>query len=231
MDAAVNSRQAARIARTEARILEAATELFVRDGYQPTTLAAVAAAAGVGERTVYVRFGTKVALLRRAVDVAVAGDAEDRPVAERPWVLEALGAATLEERVDALVAGSVALMARAGDLFEVALQAQSGEPALVEAFEAGRTATRALLHRFVASARSDGLLDDCHDRDGADARDEAEPGRRTWQEETAALAAHAETYLLLRRTTGWSPQEYGEWLARTLREVLAPPRPSAGARP
>jgi AcrR family transcriptional regulator len=114
MDAAVNSRQAARIARTEARILEAATELFVRDGYQPTTLAAVAAAAGVGERTVYVRFGTKVALLRRAVDVAVAGDAEDRPVAERPWVLEALGAATLEERVDALVAGSVALMARAG---------------------------------------------------------------------------------------------------------------------
>ncbi|MDT4984636.1 MAG: hypothetical protein QOF95_2126, partial [Pseudonocardiales bacterium] len=52
-------RPVAVIADTEAKVLRAAAELFVGLGYSATTLRAVAKAAGVGERTVYVRFGTK----------------------------------------------------------------------------------------------------------------------------------------------------------------------------
>ena len=64
----------AQTALTEQRIVAAATELFVSDGYQATTLEAVAKRARVGARTVYVRFGTKAMLFKRVVDVAIVGD-------------------------------------------------------------------------------------------------------------------------------------------------------------
>jgi AcrR family transcriptional regulator len=57
---------------------------LLADGYTATTLAAVAEAAQVGARTVYVRFGTKAALLKRVVDVAVVGDAEPVDVGRDP---------------------------------------------------------------------------------------------------------------------------------------------------
>lgn len=208
MSMPVKGLREARVAETQRRILDAAHALFVRDGYHATTLTAVADRAKVGHRTVYVRFGTKVALLRRVVDVAVAGDVEERTVAERDWYQAALSGPTLAHRIEALAQGTTDLLARAGDLFEVVLQAQAAEPELAEAFQAGRAATRKLLQRVVRGARADGLLADV-----------ADP---VWQEETVALAGQAETYLLLRRTTGWTPAQYRDWLRRTLEELLVP---------
>lgn len=49
------------------QVLEAATTLFLRDGYGPTSLEAVAAAAGVSKRTLYARFASKATLLREVV--------------------------------------------------------------------------------------------------------------------------------------------------------------------
>jgi AcrR family transcriptional regulator len=211
MNEPVKGLRAARVAETERRILRAARALFVRDGYHATTLTAVADHAKVGHRTVYVRFGTKAALLRHVVDVAVAGDTAERAVAERDWYQAALTGRTLTDRIEALVEGTTGLMERAADLFDVVLQAQATEPELAEAFQAGRADTRELLHRFVRSARTDGLLTET-----------ADPA---WQEETVALAGQAETYLLLRRTTGWAPGQYRAWLHRTLVQVLTvPPR-------
>src|SRR5215469_5332281 len=66
----------AQVAQTEERIVAAATELFLAEGYLATTLAAVARRARVGARTVYVRFGTKVALFKRVIDAAIVGDTE-----------------------------------------------------------------------------------------------------------------------------------------------------------
>ena len=47
--------------------MDAATELFLRDGYSTTSLEAVAAAAGVSKRTLYARFSGKAALLQVVV--------------------------------------------------------------------------------------------------------------------------------------------------------------------
>jgi AcrR family transcriptional regulator len=66
----------AQTALTEERIVAAATELFLADGYVATTLEAVARRARVAARTVYVRFGSKAALFKRVVDVAIVGDTE-----------------------------------------------------------------------------------------------------------------------------------------------------------
>ncbi|HEY4419314.1 MAG TPA: helix-turn-helix domain-containing protein, partial [Pseudonocardia sp.] len=48
---------------TRARIIEAAGPLFVRDGYLETTMAGIARAAGVAVQTLYLSFGSKVAVL------------------------------------------------------------------------------------------------------------------------------------------------------------------------
>jgi AcrR family transcriptional regulator len=56
--------------RTEARILDAATRVFVADGYERTTIRAVASAAGVDAGLVMHYFGSKQELFRRAIDAA-----------------------------------------------------------------------------------------------------------------------------------------------------------------
>jgi AcrR family transcriptional regulator len=201
----VKGLQQARVTATEQRILTAARELFVRKGYHGTTLTQVADAAGVGHRTVYVRFGTKAALLRRVVDVAVAGDPEPVAVQDRDWFQRAVTAPTLDERLDALVGGTAELMARAGTLFGLVLEAQSTEPQLAAAMQAGREATRDSLRSFVRGLVSDGLVE---------SRDPE------WLAETVALAGQAETFLLLQRTTGWDIERYRTWLGDTLRRVM-----------
>ena len=49
--------------RTRARLMVTAFELFARQGYEQTTVAQIAAAAGVTEMTFYRHFGSKVQLL------------------------------------------------------------------------------------------------------------------------------------------------------------------------
>ena len=56
--------------RTEARILDAATQAFLAAGYERTTIRAVAAAAGVDAGLVMHYFGSKQELFRRVIDAA-----------------------------------------------------------------------------------------------------------------------------------------------------------------
>jgi AcrR family transcriptional regulator len=56
--------------RTEARILDAATQAFFAVGYERTTIRAVAAAAGVDPGLVMHYFGSKQELFRRVIDAA-----------------------------------------------------------------------------------------------------------------------------------------------------------------
>lgn len=198
--------RAARVAETEDRILAAAHELFVRDGYAATTLTAVADAARVAHRTVYVRFGTKADLLKRVVDVAIAGDTQDIDVPSRDWFQAALSAPTVDERIELLADGSAALMARAGDVLAVAQQAEPVEPVIAGAARAGRAATRDSLRHFFTQLRDDGLIP-------AD----ADLG---WLCDTAGVLAHANTYLLIRETLGWTPGQYRTWLSTTWRRIV-----------
>jgi AcrR family transcriptional regulator len=56
--------------RTEARILAAAAGVFVADGYERTTIRAVASAAEVDAGLVMHYFGSKQELYRRVIDAA-----------------------------------------------------------------------------------------------------------------------------------------------------------------
>ena len=197
--------RAVHVAQNEERILRAARELFVRDGYQATTLAAVADAAAVAHRTVYVRFGTKAALLKRVIDVAIVGDLAPIDVVNREWYRTATTAPTLAARIEAFAEGSARLMASAAEVIAVAREAVPSEPLLAAAARAGKAATRDAIRTFWTRARDDGLL-----AAGADL---------TWLADTTSALAHAETYLLMRETMQLTPQRYEDWLATTWRRL------------
>src|SRR6266566_7431685 len=152
-------------------------------------------------RTVYVRFGTKAALLKRVVDVAIVGDLAPVDMVSRQWYRTATTAPTLEERIAAFAEGSARLMRSAADVIAVARQAEPVEPLLAAAADAGRAATRDAVRTFWTRARDDGLLPT-----GCDL---------TWLADTTSVLAHAETYLLMRETLQVTPKQYQGWLATT----------------
>src|SRR4029079_18540766 len=64
-------------------VVLAARDLFERDGFRLTTIAAIAERAEVAAITVYKGFGTKAAIAKAVFDLALAGDDEPVPVADR----------------------------------------------------------------------------------------------------------------------------------------------------
>ena len=93
-----STRRSAQAAQTRDDVVHAAIELFGERGWAGTTLAAIAERAGVAVETVYKAVGAKAALLRLAMDVAVAGDTEPIPFADRPEA-RALGEGAEDERI------------------------------------------------------------------------------------------------------------------------------------
>jgi AcrR family transcriptional regulator len=206
---ALPSLRQAQVAHTEQRILVAATELFLEGGYLATTLEAVARRAQVGARTVYLRFGTKAALFKRVVDVAIVGDTEPVDVLGRDWVQATLTAPTAAERIAASAAAGRQIMQRTGALFAVAQQAAAVEPLIAGLWQQGREQSRRVHALFWTRMAEDGLLDPAVDL--------------AWLIDTTAILAAAETYLLVTRMIGWNLDAYERWLARTFSQLMASP--------
>jgi len=104
-----------RRARADARrrdVVQAARELFERDGFRLTTIAAVAAQAGVSPESIYKGFGSKAALAKAVFDVALAGDDDPVPVAERPALLAIREEPDVRRKIAIFVDGLVQRLAR-----------------------------------------------------------------------------------------------------------------------
>ncbi|HZJ52468.1 MAG TPA: helix-turn-helix domain-containing protein [Actinomycetota bacterium] len=196
-------------ARTQVLVVEAASRLFVDRGYTTTTIEDIAAAADVGARTIYVRFGTKAALLKRVIDVAIVGDTDEVDVLGRDWLRPAMTAPTLDERIAALASANRQIMERAGALFAVAQQAAAVEPLIAQFWQQGRDqhqhGQRVIWNRMA----EDSLLPASCDLE--------------WLIDSASVLTAAETYLLITRMQGWSLAVYQAWLARTLAALPTAP--------
>jgi AcrR family transcriptional regulator len=91
--------------RTEARILDAATRLFLAAGYERTTIRAVASAAGVDAGLVMHYFGSKQGLFRRVIDAAPVPEVSRTPEQATEQIL-----ATLADRLASEPAASLTLL-------------------------------------------------------------------------------------------------------------------------
>ena len=122
-----SSRRALQAAQTRRDVLAAATELFASSGWAGTTLAAIAARAGVAVETVYSGFGSKKALLRAAMDVAVVGDAEPVPLAEREE-FRRLSRGSTQERLRAGVTLATEIHVRSAGVWRAIVEAAGADP-------------------------------------------------------------------------------------------------------
>jgi AcrR family transcriptional regulator len=142
-------RRRERSLRTRARVVEAATGLFVDHGYLATTIEAVAERAGVAVQTVYYAFGTKRALLAAVLDASIAGDAEPLAVLERPWFDALDGEPDARSAVAHLVEATVTILSRAAPVYEVVRRA-AADAEVGELLDANRAGRRADQRRLVA---------------------------------------------------------------------------------
>lgn len=184
---------------TRQRVVSAARDLFVRDGYPMTTIAEVAALAAVSPDTVYASFGNKPRLLKAVVDVTLAGDDEPVPFAERPQVTAIEAAPTAAEALRVYAPWAAETAARIAPMV-LALRTARGDAqvdAMVEQIDRQRLMGVTMLAATVckkpdASVRASELRD------------------------RVFILASVETYDLAVNRRGWSLRRYTRWLSAAL---------------
>jgi AcrR family transcriptional regulator len=190
-------------ARTTRRsIVAAASQLFIENGYGATTIDAVAKAAGVSRKTVFTAVGSKVDLLKVAVDWAVAGDDLPVALADRAVLRHLLDQPdpsvllTGWARIQAEIGARVAALSQA---LEVAAGTDDAARSLLAQVQGQRLdGARAIVERLHAL---DALTADLTYQEAIDL---------TW------LATDAALFDRLVRVRGWSTTRFAEWLARYL---------------
>ncbi|GAB4584580.1 TetR/AcrR family transcriptional regulator [Nocardia sp. IFM 10818] len=203
----------ARARATRTRIVRAATELFVSDGYAVTSIAAVASRAGVGEQTVYYSLGNKRALLTAALDQAIAGDDEPVPTLERSWTTGALADPDPIAQLRAQVEGAAEILQRAAPLLEVVRGAAATDTELAGIWTTNIEQRATVQHTFAAALAAKTPL-----RDGLTVAEAAD---------IMLALLGPENYTLLVGARGWSPRRWREWtLGALIRELTElSPRP------
>jgi AcrR family transcriptional regulator len=127
-----SSRRQEQARETRLRIVAAAQELFVAQGYGRTTMADVARGAGVAVETVYAAFRNKPALLRRVWFVGFRGDDEEVRLLDRPETQALLAEPDLATRLRAQAAYMTPVFRRIGPLLVALRGAAASEPAAAD---------------------------------------------------------------------------------------------------
>ena len=198
--------RSAQARRTRERIIAAATDQFGTAGYSATTMRSIAAASGVSVASIELTFGTKVELLKVAIDVAIAGDHEPVAVLNRSWATRAQTTTSVTDFLTVVARTLRPAMARSAGLVVAAQDAARSDPEvrqLAEQLSAQRAATVAWI---VDRIRERGPL-----RKGTTRRHAID---QVW------LFMDPAIYQRLTRYRGWSPTRYQRWFVDTLTRLL-----------
>lgn len=201
-----SSRRREQATATRSQILEAAERLWTRDGYVGTSVAAVAAAASVTARTIYLGFGSKSGLLRALWNHRLRGDAGERPVAERPWFLAVVDEPDPERALRLNVRNAKVVRQRVGRLLDVIRDAASSDAEVAELWARIQHEFYDNQHTVVEALRRRRAL---------------RPGLGV-QRATDILWTlnHPDVYRLLVGERGWTPDQHERWLTDILRAQL-----------
>jgi AcrR family transcriptional regulator len=196
-----SSRRRAQAAATRRDILEAAQRLFEQQGYAATTIAAIAAEAGVALKTVYLAFETKSGVLRALWNLLLRGDQGEVPVAERSWYREVLAEPDPQRQLRLNARNSRAVKTRIAGMLKVIRDAapvdrdiealwqriqtefHANQRVIVE-----RLAERKALRRGLGVDRATDIL---------------------W------TLNHPDVWQLLVAERGWTPEQYEQWFGDT----------------
>lgn len=188
------------------RLIEAATELILADGYSATTMAAVAKRAGVAIQTVYFTFHTKAALFTDVMSGLAAGPDGATPVLERAWVQEVRGSTDASRALALIVEHGTDIFARLMPIWPSIQAAAAADADFAERFAA------------IVSRRREGmslLLGELGARGAWHAK--------TTQESVADhffLLQSPELLHLATTTLGWSIEGFKAWLFQSMVPLL-----------
>ena len=196
-----STRRREQAAATRLEILEAAQRLFERDGYVATTMAVVAAEAGVALKTVYLAFETKAGLLRALWHLRLRGDEADVPIAERQWYRDVMAEPDPERQLRLGAHNARLVKERAGKLMRVMRDAAGTDADCAELW-------RRIQDDFLANQRA---VVDTIEVKGALA-----PGLgATRAADILWTLNHPDVWHLLVGGRGWTPEEWEQWFADT----------------
>jgi AcrR family transcriptional regulator len=193
-------------AATRRDILEASQRLFEEHGYPATSMAAIAAEAGVALKTVYLAFGTKRGLLLALWHLLLRGDEEPVPVGERSWYRDVIDEPDPARQLRLNAHNSRVVKERVAPLLEVVRDAASTDPELDALW-------RRIESDFYDNQRA--IVQALHDNDGL--RPGLDVARAT---DLLWTLNHPSLYWLLVGERGWTPEQYETWLAEVLAAQL-----------
>jgi AcrR family transcriptional regulator len=191
---------------TRRRVIDAATRLFVAQGYASTTMRAIAAEAGVSIPTVELIFGTKAQLLHVVLDVAIAGDDEPIPVLSRAWAQDAQSTDDVVEFLSAVAEVLQEAQVRSAGVMLAAYEAAASDPDIYVL-----VTDRELQRERTAGWIVDGVLGRASLRDGLD---------RAAAVDTVWMLMDPVVFSRFTRRRGWSADRYGAWFADSVAELL-----------
>lgn len=192
---------------TRLRIIRAAHELFVAQGYGRTTIAEIAASAGVAVETVYAAFRNKPTLLRHVWYVNFRGDEEDVRLLDRPEIRDVLAEPDLPTRFGQHAVVVTAVFRRIAPLLGALQGAAATEPAATAMLAEWDGRRLDACTRYAAAAIATGQLavseDECRD----------------------VLAATMDGTLWRRLVAerGWTDERFAAWLGRLWTSQLVNP--------
>ena len=200
---AVRAEQAAA---TRHAVLEAARTLFAEHGYAGTSIAAIAARAGVAVDTVYAAAGRKPALLRELVETSLSGTDQAVPAEQRDYVLRLRAAPSARRKIEIYAAAVSEIGIRLAPIHRALAEASVSDrdcAALRAEIDARRANNMRLL---AADLRATGeLRPDLTDDEVADI---------VWSTNAPEYRA------LLVGARGWSAERFGAWLADAWTRLL-----------
>ena len=190
---------------TEAKIAAAATELFCREGYVDTTMAAIAKGAGVAVQTLYLRHGSKAAILSAALDVAIAGDAEPINVTTRGEYSSAMAEPDAAKAISIFASFVRGICDRTHLLYDV-IRSAAADPEVALVLEKNRTeraiGIRAFADVLVSRKGFNGQV----------------PAPRV--ADLIYAQGTEDSYLRFVLDCGWTSDEWEHWLVDTLTAQL-----------
>lgn len=202
----VSAVRAEQAAATRSAVLSAARELFAERGYAATSIAAIAARAGVAVDTVYAAAGRKPELLRELVETSLSGTDRAVPGPQRDYVVRMRAARSAREKLTIYAAAVADIGVRLAPIHRALAEAAVSDrdcAALRAEIDARRAANMRML---AADLRATGeLRTDLRDDEVADI---------VWSMNAPEYRA------LLVSARGWSPERFREWLADAWMRLL-----------
>jgi len=185
-------------AATRNRIASAARKLFRERGYGATTLAAIAAEAGVAEPTVYAVFGSKKGFLH-ALRQQMHAEVELRKLTK-----EAKAAPTARLKLEGWARLLRRQMEQSYDVIAVHREAARVDSAAAQEYRGVLDSRAGVMEELVEELAS-GLKADLELKTATDI---------LW------AFSNEEIYRELVHERGWSPDRYERWVSRTLKQQL-----------